>query len=71
MNIDDRYIEVDPIDDSPLICSAKDTRSNNRRVIIKKLSRAFDTVEDARRTYRELSILKYVKHDNVIKLLGK
>ena len=37
----------------------------NRRVAVKKLTRAFDTSELAKRSYRELRILKHMKHENV------
>ena len=36
-----------------------------RRVALKKLTRAFDTSELAKRSYRELRILKHMKHENV------
>lgn len=44
--------------------SAMDT-TLNRRVAVKKLTRAFDTSELAKRSYRELRILKHMKHENV------
>lgn len=34
-------------------------------VAIKKLSRPFQTTEHAKRAYRELNLLNYMKHDNV------
>ena len=44
--------------------SAMDTELN-KRVAVKKLTRAFDTSELAKRSYRELRILKHMKHENV------
>lgn len=49
---------------SPFFSSALDTKLK-RRVAVKKLTRAFDTSELAKRSYRELRILKHMKHENV------
>lgn len=56
------------------VVSAIDTRriSNGEsevRVAIKKLSRPFQTDVHAKRTFREIRLLKHMKHDNVISLL--
>ncbi|XDB51099.1 hypothetical protein ABFV05_004715 [Capra hircus] len=48
--------------------SAYDTRLR-QRVAVKKLSRPFQSLIHARRTYRELRLLKHLKHENVIGLL--
>ena len=37
----------------------------NVRVAVKKLTRAFETVELAKRSYREIKILKHMDHENV------
>ncbi|KAG5890978.1 hypothetical protein JTB14_037964 [Gonioctena quinquepunctata] len=50
------------------VCSALDTVSK-KKVAIKKLSRPFQTVVHAKRTYRELKLLKHMRHENVIGLL--
>ncbi|XP_070309674.1 mitogen-activated protein kinase 11 isoform X3 [Odocoileus virginianus] len=50
------------------VCSAYDTRLR-QRVAVKKLSRPFQSLIHARRTYRELRLLKHLKHENVIGLL--
>ncbi|XP_065780559.1 mitogen-activated protein kinase 11 isoform X2 [Muntiacus reevesi] len=50
------------------VCSAYDTRLH-QRVAVKKLSRPFQSLIHARRTYRELRLLKHLKHENVIGLL--
>uniref|UniRef100_A0A3B4X642 Mitogen-activated protein kinase n=1 Tax=Seriola lalandi dorsalis TaxID=1841481 RepID=A0A3B4X642_SERLL len=41
-------------------------RRDNGRVAIKKISNAFEVVTNAKRTLRELKILKHFKHDNII-----
>ncbi|XP_011382464.2 mitogen-activated protein kinase 11 isoform X1 [Pteropus alecto] len=48
--------------------SAYDTRLR-QKVAVKKLSRPFQSLIHARRTYRELRLLKHLKHENVIGLL--
>ncbi|XP_037016605.2 mitogen-activated protein kinase 11 isoform X1 [Artibeus jamaicensis] len=50
------------------VCSAYDTRLR-QKVAVKKLSRPFQSLVHARRTYRELRLLKHLKHENVIGLL--
>lgn len=51
-----------------LASSALDTEKN-LRVAIKKLSRPFQSAVHAKRTYRELRLLKHMYHENVIGLL--
>ncbi|KAL1493452.1 hypothetical protein ABEB36_011501 [Hypothenemus hampei] len=50
------------------VCSAMDTQTK-RKVAIKKLARPFLTAVHAKRTYRELKLLKHMRHENVIGLL--
>ncbi|KAI3370800.1 hypothetical protein L3Q82_007336 [Scortum barcoo] len=50
------------------VCSAVDTRSGSK-VAIKKLYRPFQSELFAKRAYRELRLLKHMKHENVIGLL--
>nr|XP_020036563.1 mitogen-activated protein kinase 11 isoform X2 [Castor canadensis] len=50
------------------VCSAYDTQLR-QKVAVKKLSRPFQSLIHARRTYRELRLLKHLKHENVIGLL--
>ncbi|KAI8925674.1 mitogen activated protein kinase [Entophlyctis helioformis] len=50
-----------------LVCSAIDTLTNERRAI-KKVSRPFQTPVLAKRAFRELMLLKHLRHDNVIGL---
>lgn len=48
--------------------SALDTMTK-KKVAIKKLARPFQTDVHAKRTYRELKLLKHMRHENVIGLL--
>uniref|UniRef100_A0A674NU91 mitogen-activated protein kinase n=1 Tax=Takifugu rubripes TaxID=31033 RepID=A0A674NU91_TAKRU len=50
------------------VCSAWDRRSGSQ-VAIKKLQRPFQSKLFAKRAYRELRLLKHMKHENVIGLL--
>ncbi|XP_071756463.1 mitogen-activated protein kinase 12 [Centroberyx gerrardi] len=50
------------------VCSALDSRTGTK-VAIKKLHRPFQSELFAKRAYRELRLLKHMKHDNVIGLL--
>ena len=48
-----------------IVCAAKDIK-NGHKVAIKKIPRAFEVVTIAKRTLRELRILRHFKHDNII-----
>ncbi|KRX93425.1 Mitogen-activated protein kinase 14, partial [Trichinella pseudospiralis] len=50
------------------VCSARDKRRGTR-VAIKKLMRPFQSAIHAKRTFRELKVLKHMKHENVIDLV--
>ncbi|KAF7657921.1 hypothetical protein LDENG_00020180 [Lucifuga dentata] len=50
------------------VCSAVDSRTGTK-VAIKKLYRPFQSEIFAKRAYRELRLLKHMKHENVIGLL--
>nr|ALF99798.1 mitogen activated protein kinase p38 [Urechis unicinctus] len=50
------------------VCSASDTQ-HNVRVAIKKLARPFQSAVHAKRTYREIRMLKQMRHENIIGLL--
>lgn len=51
-----------------MFSSAKDTLTD-KKVAIKKLARPFQSAVHAKRTYRELKLLKHMRHENVIGLL--
>ena len=67
---DSRYTPLESIGTGAygVVCAAKDNRTG-RKVAIKKIPRAFDEVTTAKRTYRELKILRHLRHDNVISIL--
>lgn len=44
-------------------------KGHNKKVAIKKLARPFQSAVHAKRTYRELRLLKHMNHENVIGLL--
>lgn len=48
-----------------VVCSALD-RETNKKVAIKKITNAFENIIDAKRTLRELVLLRCLKHDNVV-----
>lgn len=48
------------------VVSSARRRDNGQQVAIKKISNAFEVVTNAKRTLRELKILKHFKHDNII-----
>jgi mitogen-activated protein kinase 15 len=44
-------------------------KSTNQTLALKKIFDAFQHSTDAQRTYREITILKQLSHDNIIKLI--
>ena len=50
-----------------VVCSAIHTKTKDK-VAIKKIPAIFDHEEIAKRTYREVKILKHFKHDNIISI---
>lgn len=54
---------------SLFLCSSAFDTNNNVKVAIKKLARPFQSAVHAKRTYRELRLLKHMNHENVIGLL--
>ncbi|KAJ9075278.1 MAPK protein hog1 [Entomophthora muscae] len=64
-----RYSDLQPIGMGAfgLVCSAKDLISGTS-VAIKKIMKPFGTAVLAKRTYRELKLLKHLRHDNIINL---
>lgn len=65
-----RYQTLNPVGTGAYgqVCSANDTLKG-RMVAIKKLSRPFQSVIHAKRSYRELKLLQHMKHENIIGLL--
>ena len=64
--IPNRYQNLMPVGTGAfgMVCSATDTESDVR-VAIKKIARPFQSQIHAKRTYRELKMLKHMKHENV------
>ena len=68
--VDSRYSPLESIGTGAygVVCAAKDNRSG-QRVAIKKIPKVFDIPAVAKRTYRELKILRHLRHDNIISIL--
>ncbi|KAI8363749.1 MAP kinase SakA [Mortierella sp. GBAus27b] len=64
-----RYVDLQPVGMGAfgLVCSAKDELTG-QPVAIKKIMKPFSTPVLAKRTYRELKLLKHLKHENIISL---
>ena len=56
-----------------IVCSCKDTSKDpsdeNYKVAIKKIPNAFEDLIDAKRILREIKILKFFNHENIVSLL--
>jgi len=68
--VPERYQTLSPVGCGAYgqVCSAVDSLTENN-VAIKKLARPFQSAIHAKRTYRELRLLKHMNHENVIGLL--
>lgn len=68
--VPDRYSELTQVGTGAYgtVCSSQDSRTGTK-VAIKKLHRPFQSELFAKRAYRELRLLKHMKHDNVIGLI--
>jgi serine/threonine protein kinase len=44
-------------------------KNTNKKVAIKKITRAFDDLVDGKRIIRELKLLRHFRHENVVGLL--
>ncbi|KAL4250249.1 Mitogen-activated protein kinase [Abortiporus biennis] len=64
-----RYVDLQPVGMGAfgLVCSAKDQLTGSS-VAIKKIMKPFSTPVLSKRTYRELKLLKHIKHENIISL---
>lgn len=51
-----------------VVCSCQDKKTN-MKVAIKKVPNAFEDLVDAKRILREIKLLKYFDHENIISLL--
>lgn len=61
-----RYVDLQPVGMGAfgLVCSAKDQLTATS-VAIKKIMKPFSTPVLSKRTYRELKLLKHIRHENV------
>ena len=50
-----------------VVCSALD-KKRNKKIAIKKIGNAFEDLVDAKRIYREIKLLKFLNHPNIIKI---
>ncbi|XP_028034507.1 mitogen-activated protein kinase p38b-like isoform X2 [Bombyx mandarina] len=68
--VPERYQMLTPVGSGAYgqVCSAIDAQ-HSMKVAIKKLARPFQSAVHAKRTYRELRMLKHMNHENVIGLL--
>jgi mitogen-activated protein kinase 1/3 len=68
--VSDRYKLIKPIGHGAygVVISAEDCESRNK-VAIKKISKAFDDLVDAKRILREIKLLRQLNHDNIIGIL--
>ena len=68
--VDSRYSPIESIGTGAygVVCAAKDNRTG-QRVAIKKIPRVFEVIVIAKRTYRELKILRHLRHENIISIL--
>merc|ERR1712209_260773 len=71
--VPNRYKDLVPIGSGAYgqVCSASDSEQQHQtpKVAIKKLARPFQSAIHAKRTYRELRMLKHMRHENIIGLL--
>eukprot|EP00270_Netrium_digitus_P015439 TRINITY_DN5413_c0_g1_i1.p1 TRINITY_DN5413_c0_g1~~TRINITY_DN5413_c0_g1_i1.p1 ORF type:complete len:409 (+),score=92.31 TRINITY_DN5413_c0_g1_i1:121-1227(+) len=65
--IDIKYTPIKPIGKGAygVVCSAKNTETGEK-IAIKKISNAFENATDARRTLREIRLLRHLYHENII-----
>eukprot|EP00191_Tetraselmis_sp_GSL018_P014497 CAMPEP_0177583704 /NCGR_PEP_ID=MMETSP0419_2-20121207/3467_1 /TAXON_ID=582737 /ORGANISM="Tetraselmis sp., Strain GSL018" /LENGTH=393 /DNA_ID=CAMNT_0019073119 /DNA_START=567 /DNA_END=1748 /DNA_ORIENTATION=- len=65
--IDEKYHPIKAVGKGAygVVCSAKNTETNEK-VAIKKIGNAFENLTDARRTLREIRLLRYLRHENII-----
>ena len=69
-NIDERYefIKLIGVGAYGVVISCNDKKSNSK-VAIKKIPNAFEDLIDAKRILREIKLLKFFEHENIISLL--
>ncbi|KAL2619847.1 hypothetical protein R1flu_000052 [Riccia fluitans] len=65
--IDTKYIPIKPIGKGAygVVCSARNAETGEK-IAIKKITNAFENTTDARRTLREIRLLRHLFHENII-----
>jgi serine/threonine protein kinase len=65
--IDTKYIPIKPIGKGAygVVCSARNSETGEK-IAIKKITNAFENTTDARRTLREILLLRHLFHENII-----
>jgi mitogen-activated protein kinase 1/3 len=65
--LDLKYVPIKAIGKGAygVVCSARNT-DTGEKCAIKKITNAFDNVTDARRTLREIKLLRHLSHENII-----
>mmetsp|Transcript_33546 Transcript_33546/g.74268 ORF Transcript_33546/g.74268 Transcript_33546/m.74268 type:complete len:384 (+) Transcript_33546:237-1388(+) len=64
-----KYLPIKPIGKGAygVVCSARNLEANEK-VAIKKITNAFDNVVDAKRTLREIKLLRHLSHENIVQI---
>ncbi|KAL6747738.1 mitogen-activated protein kinase [Haematococcus lacustris] len=65
-----KYLPLKPIGKGAygVVCSARDLETNTK-VAIKKIANAFENSVDAKRTLREIKLLRHLSHENIVQIL--
>ncbi|KAJ7296116.1 hypothetical protein O6H91_13G010200 [Diphasiastrum complanatum] len=65
--VDTKYVPIKPIGKGAygIVCSARNS-DTGEKVAIKKIANAFENITDARRTLREIRLLRHLYHENII-----
>jgi mitogen-activated protein kinase 1/3 len=68
--VDSKYFPVKALGHGAygVVCSAHDQSAGNKKVAIKKISKAFDDLIDGKRILREVKLLRHFNHENVVGL---
>ena len=69
-NVDARYEYIQNIGHGSygMVVSAKD-QTSGQKVAIKKITNAFSDLLDAKRIVREIKVLSFLSHENIVKLI--
>lgn len=52
----------------PPPCSSAKNLDNTEKVAIKKIANAFENIIDAKRTLREIKLLRHLQHENIVQI---